>query len=154
MLQLLRVILSARGAGLLRLRRANKPMRLDCKGGECGLCCVMFGREVILTEHEARDVPPELVELRANKTLAVKSCGSACAALRNKTCTIYNQRPHGCREYPFYNIEGELYFDQGCPGMKFDRDGRPAVKSLSSVQSYFPIHRILQRLLISLLRLW
>lgn len=43
MFHLLQIIFHARKKGLLRIRKADRPVRLECIGGDCGLCCEVLG---------------------------------------------------------------------------------------------------------------
>lgn len=145
--RLIRIIFYARKKGLLHLRKADAPIRLDCIGGECGLCCDVLGGGVVVTEEDALKIgEPSLV--RSGKSIKLKSNGFACALLKDKACSCYSARPQGCREYPWYRIDGQLYYDSGCPGMKHDRDERPAVYSIKPFDNYLPgIPKFLQRII-------
>ena len=151
---LLTTIWRARRAGLLRLRPADKPLRLDCKGGECGLCCEVTGGGVIVTESEALRLPAQTLQ-RQGRVIVIKSDKGACCLLRNTICTAYADRPQGCREYPFYNLGGRLYYDFGCPGIRYDSDGQPPVASISPAERFFSeLGSIRKRLVIWILRMW
>jgi Fe-S-cluster containining protein len=78
----------------------------------------------------------------------------SCTLLKDNLCTYYNDRPRGCREYPWYNVGGKLYYDKGCPGIRSDLDERPAVDSIARIESYFLYSAWLQRLLIFAFRAW
>lgn len=143
----------ARRIGLLRLRRADVPLRLDCPGGICGLCCSVPGIEAVLTEEEAVAIPGNLKK-HAAAGWAMRGCPTGCVALSNRRCSVYMHRPKGCREYPFYNVDGVLYVDTGCPGVKNDGDGRPKVAELARFESYFPGPRWLQQILLFIFRRW
>lgn len=137
MFRLFQIIFNARRKGLLRLRKADVPIRLDCIGGECGLCCEVLGSGVVVTEEEAAKLSENSV-VRSGKDIKLRSTGYACALLKDKACSCYIQRPQGCREYPWYQIDGQLYYDAGCPGMKLDRDERPAVYTIQPFDNYLP----------------
>jgi Fe-S-cluster containining protein len=47
-------------------------------------------------------------------------------------------RPQACKEYPWYNIGGKLYYDSGCPGIKHDQDQRPDVDEIQPLENFFP----------------
>ncbi len=134
-LELLRIILHARRKGLLHLRKADKPMRLECIGGDCGLCCDTLGAGVVVTEKEAEHLGEEAIS-RSGGLIVLKSEGYSCSLLKNKACSCYSIRPQGCHEYPWYRIDGQLYYDAGCPGMKNDRDERPEAGSISHFERY------------------
>lgn len=146
MFRLLQIIFHARKKGLLRIRKADRPVRLECIGGACGLCCEVLGAGVVVIEEEARHLGESAV-VRSGHHIALRSNGYSCALLKNKACTCYDKRPQGCHEYPWYSIDGQLYFDAGCPGMKFDRDGRPPVDTITPFTRYLPgMPGILQKL--------
>lgn len=138
MFRLLQIIFHARTKGLLRLRKADKAVRLDCIGGECGLCCEVLGAGVVVSEKEAEQLGDDAVS-RSDKFIVLRSEGYSCALLKNKTCSCYMNRPQGCREYPWYRIGGQLYYDSGCPGIKFDRDERPSVDTITPFERYLPV---------------
>ena len=119
------------------MRKAEAPARLDCIGGACGLCCEVLGGGVVVTEEEAAEIGESSL-IRSGKNIDLKSTGNVCSLLKDKACSCYAVRPQGCREYPWYNIDGQLYYDAGCPGMKFDHDERPAIHSLKSFEHYLP----------------
>ena len=151
--QLLSSIFRARKAGLLRIRPAPDIVRLECIGGVCGLCCATMGGGITVSKHEATALPKDAVTQQGENLFLKSHCGS-CVLLESRMCSAYSARPKGCREYPWYNIEGRLHYDSGCPGIHFDRDERPCVVSLTPIEAYFPISRFLQRLLIGLIRHW
>ena len=63
--------------------------------------------------------------------------GTACCLLKDGLCSIYAHRPRGCIEYPWYNIGGRLYYDQGCPGIRHDRDERPNAADIGPFENFF-----------------
>ena len=151
MVRLLQIIFHARRSGLLRLRKADKPIRLDCIGGACGLCCEVLGAGVAVSDDEAKHLGESSL-MRLGNQIVLRSNGYSCALLKDKACTCYDKRPHGCHEYPWYRIEGQLYYDAGCPGMKFDRDERPSVDTITPFERYLPgIPALLQKLIKMLL---
>ncbi|MCB0832726.1 MAG: YkgJ family cysteine cluster protein [Bacteroidetes bacterium] len=137
LLRLLTDILRARRNGLLQLRKADKPVRLECIGGECGLCCEILGKGVVVTEEESRRFTADQLE-RRGKSFVLKSTADGCCFLKDKACSCYNDRPQGCRDYPWYQVYGQLYYDSGCPGMKFDRDERPPAGLIVQFRNYLP----------------
>ena len=129
-------VLRARRSGLLHLRLAEGAMRLDCLGGRCAVCCELLGSPLV-REGELEGFGAENVVQRGGAVFA-KSCSGRCIMLSKGLCSIYQNRPAGCREYPFYNIDGRLYYDAGCPGVRFDRDERPAVEDITRFEQFFP----------------
>lgn len=143
----------SRRAGLLRLRKADRPTRLDCIGGQCGLCCQVTGGDVIVTAREEAGLPPGATE-RRGKVIVLKSTGGSCDQLVDRACRCYGARPSGCHEYPWYAIGGQLYVDSGCPGVHHRSDGRPPLSSLSPIEGFLPTSRWLRHCLVLLFRLW
>ena len=68
----------------------------------------------------------------------IKSDDCTCTLLKNGLCSIYPHRPKGCREYPWYNIDGKLYYDSGCPGLKFDIDEHLDISKIQPFDNFFP----------------
>ncbi|MFC1737806.1 YkgJ family cysteine cluster protein [Planctomycetota bacterium] len=133
---LLKNVIKGRRAGLLHLAPADKPMRLDCLAEKCAECCKYFGGPAV-TSQEAERIGSEAIITRRN-ALFVKSQNGICCVLKAGLCSRYAARPKGCREYPWYNIDGRLYYDAGCPGIKFDKDERPEVKDIQPFENFFP----------------
>jgi len=134
--RLFQSILRSRGRGLLRLRRAHDRIGFECLGSACARCCGVMGQGIVLTQGEAELLQLPTHSVGTTQTLEAKTC--VCPLLRAGLCSAYSSRPRGCREYPWYNIGGELYYDAGCPGMSDQIDTRPEVQTLSPVDSYFP----------------
>lgn len=153
MITLIRSILRARSFGLLRLRPATKPMRLECIGGKCGLCCMVMGGGIVVTSEEADGLPSGSTE-RKGRVIFLKNVEGTCCLLKGKMCKCYEQRPSGCREYPWYNVDEKLYYDRGCPGIKFDSDERPDVASIAMVDKYFPTYKWIRHFLITIFLHW
>lgn len=84
----------------------------------------------------------------------LKSLSGCCNQLHDNSCSIYTIRPRGCCEYPWYNINGELYFDIGCPGMRHDKDERPDVRNITSINQYLPVTSFDRILMIALFKIW
>jgi Fe-S-cluster containining protein len=133
---LFKSIVKARKVGLMRLRPATEITRLDCLMAACAKCCKNLGSPRV-TPQEAEKIGSEHLS-RFGDALFTKSCGGTCTLLREGLCGIYDVRPRGCREYPWYNIDGKLYFDSGCPGIKHDRDERPKVGGIQPWENFFP----------------
>ncbi len=146
-------VLAARRLGLLRLRPADRPVRLVCLQDACSKCCSIPGIAPVLLPGELKYIPPHLVS-DTSEGMAIVGCASGCTALSNGLCSIHANRPQGCREYPFYNVDGQLYVDSGCPGLNFDKDGRPPVDEITPYETYFPAPYWLQRLLLRVFCWW
>lgn len=133
---LIKTVLKARRNGLLHLVPATEPVSLDCLAAECARCCRLLGMPVV-TPDEAEKIGYQWI-LKSEQGMIVKSDESGCCLLKEGLCSVYADRPKGCREYPWYNIDGKLYYDAGCPGMKYDKDGRPDVNDIQSFENFFP----------------
>ena len=92
----------------------------------------------VVTPVEAETIDSQVIEKDKN-SMFIKSRKSTCCLLKNNLCSIYPDRPRGCREYPWYNIDGVLYYDRGCPGMKGDIEGRPDVETIQLFENFFPV---------------
>lgn len=147
-------ILRARRAGLVRLRAADRPMRIECLGAACGLCCSVMGGGVVVQDHHDANRLPSTALGKCRTGSVLSSNEGACTFYKSGMCSVYQQRPRGCREYPWYNIDGRLYYDKGCPGVRFDTEGRPPVWTIAAVEKYFPFSGWVQRLLKLILRVW
>ena len=147
-------ILRVRFAGLLRLRPANRPMRLECLGASCGLCCKVMGGEVVVTDAEAQAIENFLLKKKSG-VFTLKANGCSCALLVDGMCSRYDARPKGCKDYPWYSIGESLYYDSGCPGMHDDEDGRPDVSAIRGLETYLSdIPFILRRFMTWVLTFW
>lgn len=133
---LLKTVIKARRNGLLHLVPSSEVVRLDCLADKCGRCCQTLGSPVV-TPGEAEKMDSGVIE-KDKHSMFIKSKKSTCCLLQKNLCSIYPDRPRGCREYPWYNIGGVLYYDNGCPGMKEDIDGRPDVESIQPFENFFP----------------
>lgn len=146
-------ILRVRFHGLLRLRPANRPLRLECLGTSCSRCCNVMGGEVVVTDAEAEAMHRFLLKKRSG-VLTLKAKGCACALLEAGKCSRYDARPKGCQDYPWYNIDGSLYYDSGCPGIRGDVDWRPYTAAIRGIETYladipFSLRRFVTWVLIS-----
>lgn len=154
MFKLIVKIILVRLHGLLRLRPATTGMRLECLGNECGKCCKVMGGEVVVAAHEAPPIAEHLSKLKSS-VLKLGSNGCACALLAQGLCTKYDQRPKGCREYPWYNINNSLYYDAGCPGIKFDVDDRPRISTIELAETYYsPLPTFVRRIVFKVMKSW
>ncbi len=143
---LLRTVLRARRRGLLRLVPAEGPVRLDCLADRCAKCCRLLGSPIV-TPEEAQRLRGEVLR-RTDRAIFIQSHRGCCCLLRDGLCSVYEVRPQGCREYPWYNLDGVLYYDAGCPGMLRDRDGRPTADEIGPFERFFPgAHPVVIRLI-------
>lgn len=131
---LLRAIFRARRAGLLRLRPATGPIRVECPPGQCGLCCQVMEGVTVRDEERRPDSPLKVIQNGSAATLGWTKNG--CVHLVQKSCSVYQDRPAACREYPWYRVGPALFVDMGCPGVRHDGDERPEVHRIVPVQSY------------------
>lgn len=134
---LIKTILKAKHRGLLRLVPASQATRLDCLADKCAKCCKTIGSPVT-TPQEAEKIGLDSI-VKNHNGMFIKSNKSVCSLLKENLCSIYDVRPKGCREYPWYNINGELYYDSGCPGIKHDIDERPDADSIQPFENFFPL---------------
>lgn len=150
---LLAKIVKLRRRGFLRLRPATSPVRLDCLQGACpNSCCKSLGPpQVSLVEAEL--IGRHLVETdRHGMSLKNGACG-CCQLGADGLCQAYQSRPKACSDYPWYNINGRLYFDAGCPGIRADRDERPDVNSVRDFGWYLVgLNSFFRKLVIRFLR--
>ncbi len=133
---LVKSIATARRRGLYRLRPADVPARLVCLKDKCAICCKSIGTPVV-TDAEAERIGADIL-MKDDNAMFIKSEDCTCSLLKNGLCSIYPVRPKGCREYPWYNIGGKLYYDAGCPGMKYDIDERPDVGDIQPFENFLP----------------
>ncbi len=134
---LIKAVIKARRHGLLRLVPATEATRLDCLKDACMKCCMNLGSPVV-TPGEAEHIDEQFIDAR-DGAMFIKSNHSVCCLLDEGLCTIYANRPRGCIEYPWYNIDGRLYYDSGCPGIKFDKDQRPDINDIGPFENFFPL---------------
>ncbi|MFH1371839.1 MAG: YkgJ family cysteine cluster protein [Planctomycetota bacterium] len=133
---LIKSVIKARRNGLYHFKLLTGPVRLACLKDKCAKCCKVIGTPVV-TPEEAEKIGSAALMTDKRATF-IKSDGCACILLKNGLCSIYPHRPKGCREYPWYNIDGHFYYDSGCPGLKFDIDERPDVNEIQPFNNFFP----------------
>ncbi len=133
---LLRAIRKARHNGLLRLTPADKPISFLCLSSKCSKCCNNLGSPV-LNPIEAESILLEMIE-HIGPHCFMRSKNSICCALDEGYCTIHGVHPRGCKEYPWYNIGGKLYYDAGCPGIGHNGDDRPDIESIQPFENFLP----------------
>ena len=87
--------------------------------------------------------------------LVLKRCVGECALLSDRACSAYELRPKACRDYPWYNLGGQLFYDRGCPGIMFDSDQRPDPQGIREFAWYLRGWPHIFRVLFTLaLRVW
>jgi Fe-S-cluster containining protein len=133
---LIKAVIKAKKAGLLQLKRADGAVRFECLASKCARCCRLLGSPVV-SEKEAEKIDRQYI-LKNKYGMFIQSEGCVCCLLKDNLCSIYANRPKGCKEYPWYNIDGQLYYDSGCPGIKSDGDNRPDVKTIEPFENFFP----------------
>ena len=143
----------SRQSGLLRLREATIPTRLECDAGSCGLCCSVMGSDITLEADDVEVIPPSAL-VKLGTEVVLKCNGSMCSSLENGSCTIYRSRPRSCREYPWYRFGDKLYFDAGCPGIRHDTDERPKIVDIKDAERFFGGRKLLTKLALAIFKLW
>jgi Fe-S-cluster containining protein len=133
---LIKSVMKGRAAGLYRFRPADEPTRLDCLMDKCARCCNSIGTPVV-TPEEAEKIDSDSIMVDGD-AMFIKSEGCVCPFLVKGLCSIYMIRPQACKEYPWYNIGGKLYYDSGCPGVKHDLDERPDIDRIQPIENFFP----------------
>ena len=133
---LIKAVCITRKRGLLHLRPADKPLNFVCLTSKCALCCRLVGSPVV-SQIEAQKIDPSHI-LKNKYGMFIKSKDCTCSVLAGNLCSIYPDRPRGCREYPWYNIDGRLYYDAGCPGITINGDNRPDVSEIEPFENFFP----------------
>jgi len=133
---LIKSVIKARRKGLYRFKSPTGPTRLVCLKDKCAKCCRAIGTPVV-TEGEAETIGNDCL-MTEKGAMFVKSEDCECTLLKQGLCLIYPRRPKGCREYPWYNIDGRLYYDSGCPGLSYDKDERPDVNNIQPFDNFFP----------------
>lgn len=105
---------------------------------DCGFCCT-FTPEVSGPElARLRGAFPALPVTRSGEMLLVSfqgSCG-ACALLKDRKCTAYEDRPAHCRYFPFHVYFGrrtEAYVNRCCRGVELAPDGSLAAEFKAQV---------------------
>jgi sodium/pantothenate symporter len=133
---LIKSVIKAQGNGFYRFIPQTEPTRLICLKDKCAKCCRVIGTPVV-TPAEAQAIGYASL-MKDRDAIFVKSDNCACTLLKDGLCSVYPRRPKGCREYPWYNIDGRLYCDAGCPGVKYDRDERPDIGDVQPFDNFFP----------------
>lgn len=95
---------------------------------QCQLCCLcqpeLLGSEIPFFK---KNFPERLTVRRTphkHTALALKKGGGPCAFLEGGRCSVYPNRPHYCRQFPFHVYLGEraqVELDLSCRGVWMDR---------------------------------
>lgn len=133
---LIMAIIRAKRKGLLRLTEVTEPVNFICLADKCAKCCKTIGSPVV-TPHEAEKIDPGSI-VKDKKGMFIRSKNGVCCMLEKGLCSIYPVRPSGCREYPWYNIDGKLYYDSGCPGMGYQTNDHPEIDQIQPFENFFP----------------
>lgn len=145
----LKRIFGARRAGLLKLRPVSSDLRFKCLGAECGKCCEAIG----VTGDQASTITAITHNSQPRQSVGNSTSCPACP-LFDLVCTAYEDRPAGCKEYPWYNVGGALFFDSGCPGIGIVGDGPPDLSSITPVESYLEVPSFIRRPMLWILSRW
>ena len=148
-------ILRSRIHGLLRLRPVESNTYFSCLKDKCGLCCKVFSGRVTVAPNEIKRFPNEhLINYKSYTCLKYKQ--GQCIYLDKNLCQVYTYRPKSCREYPWYNVQGKLYVDIGCPGVNSDiGNSPPNVSSISPIEDFYTNYPpFVSRIIIRLLKYW
>ncbi|MGD1059839.1 MAG: YkgJ family cysteine cluster protein [Methanomassiliicoccales archaeon] len=107
----------------------------------CHLCCLC---QPELLEDEERffrkDFPDKIVSRRTphrHTALAMKQGGGPCIFLDEGRCSVYQQRPHYCRAFPFHVYLGDraqVELDLSCRGAWGDQGADATVFALELVE--------------------
>lgn len=120
------VFLRATSRGLLRLRLDSDAVRLDCIGPACAKCCRAFNLVHIKPEERDRPALKQVRIIDISGVSFIRGGREGCAELSaGGDCGIYADRPATCRDYPWYKIAGDTYYDAGCPGIGHRAGVRP-----------------------------
>ena len=90
-----------------------------CAAHGCAACC--HDTEMPLTEEDAARLaalghPRERFTRVLGGTLTLNNVDGACYFLKDERCSVYADRPAGCRIYPFVlTAEGRMVRDVDCP---------------------------------------
>jgi Fe-S-cluster containining protein len=108
----------------------------------------------VVSNEEAKAIEHTLLD-RRNRTVLGQDASGACVALKNRSCSIYLNRPRGCHEYPWYNVNGRLFFDTGCPGIRHNFDEHPQAGNMTPIQVYLSgLPPILRSIMLWIVRIW
>jgi Fe-S-cluster containining protein len=94
----------------------------------CGLCC-LCQPELLESEVQffRKNFPQRIVTRKSphrHTALALKKGNGPCSFLDDRRCTIYQNRPHYCRQFPFHIYLGnrvQVELDLSCRGVWLDQ---------------------------------
>jgi Fe-S-cluster containining protein len=150
---LFKLFIRASIRGLLKLKKDNDKVYLECLEGKCAKCCKTFNL-IYINNNELKSKKSDLMLKFLNKKAYIKGTHQGCSYLSNDgTCSIYDNRPNVCRSYPWYKIDGDIFYDSGCPGIKYCSDGKQKRRDdclddiLNTTKIYKPVVKILKKLI-------
>jgi Fe-S-cluster containining protein len=112
-----------------------------------------MGGGVTVARDESKQMRTDAI-VQVGKVIMLKSIGGRCSQLKAGACECYSVRPKGCAEYPWYNINGMLYYDSGCPGILFDERSHPKASELMPIDRYLVGPSWLKKIIVRLLQAW
>jgi len=97
----------------LILDEARSALGPYCMSDCNAYCCK---KEVItLTEEEAKSFKGSDQVVKKEDFLVLVA--NPCPKLKENRCTIYNERPNACREFPIFKKGNEIFLANLCPGI-------------------------------------
>lgn len=72
---------------------------LKCTSGECGACC-HYGR-VDLSNDDIKRLSPRKPNISVDEKGCYLDCSQGCQFLKDGACSVYDDRPDICYEFPF-----------------------------------------------------
>jgi Fe-S-cluster containining protein len=101
--------------------------RFTCLDG-CGLCCLCQPELLESEVHFFKSNFPQRIVARKSPhrhtALTLKQGSGPCSFLEDRRCTIYQSRPHYCRQFPFHIYLGsrvQVELDLSCRGVWLDQ---------------------------------
>lgn len=103
--------------GFLQLASVNNQIKFKCL--RCGRCC-RLAQIFLLNEDLKTKILKKNVETW-NSFFKLTRKYDTCVFLEKRdgicSCSVYDKRPLCCQCYPFFIINGSLYYDTTCPGV-------------------------------------
>lgn len=141
--QLLKLVYRARSIGLLHLSPVSdqERIKLVCQRESCGLCCSHLGSPYTDSADSVQVAVQGWGADRQAQGLSADSFCGGCKLHLKGICSVYKERPQACREYPWYNVDGKVYVDRGCPGLRYDARDVPDVSQVRPAARFFSIRK-------------